>query len=118
MAKLLSVLFAMCCLGVAFLSNNILGPGFWFWAISCAGLIVGVTAFIPTLAILGVVIAGLMSSIAVLAILLGLLAATVGGSFRLPEEQVILLALFGLAAFLGFILVIIQTKQLAQQKNR
>jgi len=103
--KTISILFALLCLGTAALSNSILGPGMWFWIIIVAGIFVGISQFFPGFQSAGSLMAGLLSVVSVCAVLLGLLAATVGGSFRLDDNEAFLFMLFALVAASGFALV-------------
>ena len=105
MRKTISILFALLCLGTAALSTNILGPGMWFWIIIVAGIFVGISQFFPGLQSASSVIAGFLSVVSVCAVLLGLLAATVGGSFRLDDNEAFLLMSFALVAVSGLTLV-------------
>lgn len=98
-----TAVFALGCAAITWQSAAILGTGFWGWLILGVGVIVGVSPYFRYLRELGRVMALLMSGVAFLAILLGLLAATVGGSFNLPANQAALLFSFGTVGILGFV---------------
>ena len=73
--------------------------------IIATGVFVAVSQFIPALQKLGAVLASLLGFISILAILLGLLAATIGGTFRLDGREILLFASFFLISVCGFALV-------------
>ena len=97
-------MFAVSCLGASVLSARILGPGMWGWIILAAGVFVGSSPYIPTVSALGRVVALLLAVVSACAVALGLLAATIGGKFRLPDDQALLLGLFAIIAVSGFVL--------------
>ncbi len=73
----------------------------WGWLMVLGGLFVGVSPHIPLLATAGRAVAFLAGVLGVLAVALGLLAATTGGSFRLPVDQALLLVLIAVAGVTG-----------------
>ena len=107
MEKIISILFMLFCFATALISNSLLGAGMWFWIILLSGLFVGVSAYIPDLAMMGAFIAGLLALVSIGAVLLGLVAATIGGSFRLEGDEAMLLASFFCIALSGLILVVL-----------
>jgi len=116
MHKLVSFLFGLACLATALQSNSLLGAGLWFWVILSSGFFVAVSAFQPKLASIGAAIAALLVIISVGAILLGLVAATAGGFFRLATAEALLLFLFGTMAFFG-VMVIYANKRRIKHNN-
>lgn len=76
----------------------------WFWIIIVTGVFVAVSQFLPALRRLGAVAAFLLALISVLAVVLTLLAATIGGSFRLDDREASLVFGFFLIAASGFAL--------------
>jgi hypothetical protein len=105
--KIISILFTLFCIATALISNSLLGAGMLFWIILSCGLFVGVSAYIPGLAMMGAFIAGLLALVSIGAVLLGLIAATIGGSFRLEGNEAMLLASFFCIALSGLILVVL-----------
>jgi len=87
-----------------------MGTGLWFWVIIITGLTVAASQFIPILQSLGTVLAALLGTVSSCAVLLGLVAATIGGSFRLNDNETLLLFLFFMIAVSGFTLVVINNK--------
>jgi len=113
MNKVIAVLFAVSCAATAYFSASILGPGMWFWIIIGTGIFVVISQLltdIPLLVKLGSVLAGLLSFVSICAVALGLLAATIGGSFHLDDREAALLFFFFLIAVFGFILARIVSK--------
>ena len=120
MLKVTSVLFGALCIATALLSNSMMGAGPWFWIIIATGVLVASSSFIPALHVLGALLALLLSLVSICAVLLGLVAATIGGSFRLDGEEAILLFLFGLIAIFGIAVVVLNRKRhlRSQQMSR
>lgn len=81
-----------------------MGVGMWFWVILAAGLLVAACQWIPRLQSLAAGVAFSLSIISILAVLLGLLASTIGGSFNIDSSSAFLLFLFFIIAVLGFVL--------------
>ena len=101
MNKVLGVLFAFFCFASAAVSNSLMGPGFWFWLIIATGLFVGISQFYPWLRGAGAGLSFLLALILFAGIALSLLAATIGGSFKLEDSFAFLLFLFFITAILG-----------------
>lgn len=104
MNKLIGILFAIACFSTSALSSSIMGVGMWFWVILAAGLLVAACQWIPRLQSLAAGVAFSLSIISILAVLLGLLASTIGGSFNIDSSSAFLLFLFFIIAVLGFVL--------------
>lgn len=105
MNKVVAILYAVSCFATSWISGSILGVGMWFWIIIASGVFVAITQFFPKIRGLGAAMAGLIGIISVGAVLLVLLAATIGGSFKLDDDELLLLlSLFFIAVF-GFTLV-------------
>lgn len=98
-----STVFALSCIGAFFLSGRILGPGMWGWIILAAGVVVASSPYISSLTAFGRVLGLLLAVVAIGAVALGLLAATIGGRFRLPGDQALLLGLFAIIAVSGIV---------------
>ncbi len=81
-----------------------MGSGMWFWIIIVVGFVVAVSQFITKFQYFGGVIACLLSIISICAVLFGLVAATIGGSFKLNDNESLLLFLFFMIAVFGFTL--------------
>ncbi|BFM14101.1 hypothetical protein R50073_02840 [Maricurvus nonylphenolicus] len=81
MQKIIGALFALCCFSTAAVSNSLMGAGMWFWIITGAGVFVVASQYIPQLQNVGVACAACLSVVSVGAVLMGLVAATIGGSF-------------------------------------
>ena len=105
-----TVVFALGCAAIAWQSAQILGTGFWGWAILATGVFIAAGPYYRRIRGLARVIALVLSIIAFLAVALGLLAATIGGSFNLPDDQALLLLTFGIVGILG-VVVFITMKQ-------
>lgn len=113
MQKTLSLVFGLCCFLTSYVSSSLLGVGIWFWIIIGSGIFVAASAFLPALQNLGVGIAGMLAGISVVAVLLIVLAASIGGSFELGSSETALLLLFAMIAITGFTLGAI-----SRRKNR
>jgi len=105
MNKIVGILFAIACIATSAVSGSILGVGMWFWIIIAAGVFVAVSQFIPMLRGLGSVAALLLGVISVCGVMLTLLAATTGGSFKIDNNEALLVFTFFMIAVLGFSLV-------------
>ena len=90
-----SMLFILCALATAWVSATMMETGFWSMLILAGAAFVALGLFAPVVQPLVRVFAGLCATIAVMAVLLGLLAATTGGSFRLPQDVAMLLFCMG-----------------------
>lgn len=110
MNKITALFFAMICLATSMVSSRMLGIGLWFWVIIITGPLVAVSQFIPLLQNVGAFIASLLGVVSVFAVLLGLVAATIGGSFRLDDNEALLLFLFFMIAVSGFTLSMLNKK--------
>lgn len=117
MHKSVSLLFGFACLATALQSNSILGAGVWFWVILLSGFFVAASAHLPKIASLGAALAAILVIIAIGAILLGLVAATAGGSFRLQPSEALLLFFFGLICIFG-VMVIYTNKRRIMHNNQ
>jgi len=106
MNKVVAILFTISCFATSWISGIILGVGMWFWIIIASGVFVSISQFLPIIRGVGAVMAGLMGIISIIAVLLGLLAATTGGSFDFDDEGFLLLLSFCFIAMFGFALVI------------
>ena len=99
------LLFVSAVAGACGYSMSILGAGMWAWLLLLVAGFVLVSVFVPSLDHMATILGKISGLLAVLALALLLLAATVGGSFRMSESNAIfavllvLVALFGLAAF-------------------
>ena len=83
----------------------------WFWIIIATGAFVATSQFHESLISLGSVAAGLLGIISIIAVLFGLIAATIGGSFKLDGRESLLLFSFFLIAVFGFTLIRINKNQ-------
>lgn len=104
MNKVIGILFAIRCFATSALSQSMMGAGMWFLVIIATGCLVAVSQFFPRLKGPGSGLALLLGLISLCAILLGLLAATIGGSFNMDDSSALLLFLFFLIAVFGIIL--------------
>lgn len=112
MDKFISVLFALSCFSTAAVSNEMMGAGLWFWVIVISGVVVSVSHFIPMFKAAGAGIALLLSFLSIIAVALGLIASTIGGSFRVGNDLALLLFLFFMIAVFGFTLGVMHKKSL------
>lgn len=99
--KIIAYLFALFCFATAWQSASLMGAGLWFWVIVASGGLVIISCHIKSLELVGAFIAGLLAVISICAVLLGLIAATIGGSFRLEQPEAMLLFLFFCIAVSG-----------------
>ena len=97
-----SALFALTALGVTLVSGSMMELGFWSMAIIGVAVIVAASPYLPVLMPIAKGLAVLAGVLSVLAVVFGLLAATTGGSFRLPSDQGLLLFLLFIFGALGF----------------
>tara|TARA_B110000444_G_C18841952_1_gene599495 strand:- start:1365 stop:1727 length:363 start_codon:yes stop_codon:yes gene_type:complete len=103
MNKFVGALFALTCFATSALSSSIMGAGLWFWVIVASGLLVAICQWFPMLQSLAAGVALLLSTLSIIAVLLGLLASTIGGSFNIDGSSALLLFLFFIIAVLGFV---------------
>lgn len=101
MNRIVAILFAISCFATSIVSGNILGVGMWFWIIIATGLFVAISQFLPILSGLGSVAALLLAVISICAFVLTLLAATIGGSFKLNNSEALLVFGFFMIAVFG-----------------
>lgn len=113
--KTIALLFAASCLSAAIASNSLLGVGIWFWIILASGVFVAASQFLPVLNALGAAVASSLATISVIAVLLTLLAATIGGSFELGTRETLLVFSFVMIAVFGFILAALVRRKHKQQ---
>ena len=104
MNKIIGISFAIVCFSASALSSNIIGAGMWFWIIIITGLFVAISQYYPRLRGIGSGLAVLLSIISIIAVGLGLLASTIGGSFNIDDSFVLLLFLFFVIFALGIVL--------------
>jgi hypothetical protein len=76
----------------------------WGLIILAAVVLVGISLYVTAVNAQGRVLALLLAVVAAGAVTLGLLAATIGGNFGLPDDQALLLGLFAVIAVSGFVL--------------
>lgn len=117
MHKSVSLLFGFSCLATALQSNSILGAGMWFWIILLSGLFVAVSAHQPKIASIGAAFAAILVLISIGAVLLGLVAASAGGSFRLQSNEALLLFFFGLIIVFGVMVVYANKRRIKHNKQ-
>lgn len=102
MNKVVAILFAVSCLGTSAVSSSLLGVGMWFWIIIAAGIFVAVSQFLSILSKLGSAVASILGIISVCAVVLTLLASTIGGSSGLGGSETLLVFGFTMIAVTGF----------------
>lgn len=112
MNKAIAILFALTCFATSTLSSRMLGFGMWFYIIIAVGAFVAVSHFIPVLVGVGSGLALLLACLSICAVALGLLAATIGGSFTMDTNSAMLLSLFLMIFVLGLSLAILYKKSL------
>lgn len=117
MNKLIAILFALTCFSTSALSSSMMGAGMWFWIIIGIGIFVAISQFYPMLRGAGAGLAMLLAGISTLAILLGLLAATVGGSFKMDGSSAGLLFLFFIIAVLGLTLGVMHKRYVKSESE-
>ncbi len=117
MNKFIGILFAIACIATAAVSNSMMGAGLWFWIIIATGFIVAISQFFPLLRGIGSGLAFILSVFSLIAILLGLLAATIGGSFNMDSSTALLLFLFLVIAVLGFIVSSLYTRSMRANES-
>ena len=97
----------MACFATSAVSSSIMGAGMWFWLIIIVGSFVAVSQFYSKLRGAGAGLALSLSMLSVCAVVLGVLAATIGGSFRMDESTSLLMFLFCIVAVLGVLLAVL-----------
>ncbi len=110
MNKFVAILYAISCFTTAWISGNLLGVGMWFYIIMASGVLVACSQFFPKIRGLGTFLAALTGTISVIAVFLGLMAASIGGSFDSEDPGMLLLLSFFFIAVFGFTLVRINNK--------
>lgn len=99
------LLFSIAAIATSVYSMSAFGPGMWSWIFVAVGLVVLISTFLPRLDRLARVLGQVSGALSGLALVLVLLAATVGGSFRMSESNVVFafmlagLTVLGLSAF-------------------
>ena len=86
-------------------SIRVFGVGVWSALVFCAGLIIVISVWVPGLHMAAVVLTKALAIICVFVFVLLMLAATVGGSFRLSESNQVVainLVCIGLLASTAF----------------
>lgn len=112
MNKFIGSLFAITCFATSALSSSMMGAGFWFWVIIASGFIVALCQFFPKFRSVGSGVALLLSILSILAVLLGLVASTIGGSFKIDNSTAFLLFLFFVISVLGFVIISLEKRAL------
>ena len=116
MNRIVGLLYAISCFATSWISGSMLGVGMWFWIIIGSGVFVAFSQFFPIIRDFGAIVALLIGIISIIAVLLGLAAATIGGSFKLDNDELLLLLSFFLVAVFGFTLVKINKYQNSARK--
>ena len=98
-----SAIFGLACVATMWQSAQILGTGLWGWAFLAVGCFVAVGPYVAALRGPARAVALVFGILAFLAVALGLLAATIGGSFRLPDDQALLLVTFCVVGVFGIV---------------
>jgi hypothetical protein len=117
MNKVIGILFALACFATSAQSNSMMGAGLWFWVIIATGFIVASSQFFPRLKGPGSGLALLLGIISICAILFGMIAATIGGSFKMDDSSALLLFLFFIIVVLGFTLAIMYKRSIRSRKT-
>jgi len=105
MASILNLLLSITTLAVCLYGVNVFGFSLWPILFSAMSIFLLVSTFSKKFNTAAIVIARIMGVLSLLAFVLLLLAATIGGSFHLSESNQIvavalaLMALFGCASF-------------------
>jgi hypothetical protein len=118
MNKIFGISFTIACLVTAAASNSLLGVGMWFWIILATGIFVGASQFVPALSASGAAAASLLAVLSVCAVVLTLLAATIGGSFELNGGETLLVFGFAMIAISGFLVARINKKAAVQASKQ
>ena len=104
-SRLMKVFLAVASASACLYGMSVFGLSPWPGAVLAAALLLFVAAFTPRLDLLSRVVGNALGVLSLLALLLLLLAGTIGGSFHLsPSNEVIafllfLMALFGMTSF-------------------
>ena len=94
-----------------------MGIGMWFWVIISVGLFVAISQYYSPLRGIGSGLAVLLGIVSICAVFLGLVAATIGGSFHLDDREALLLFLFFIIFLLGLILGFMYKKSIKLQND-
>lgn len=89
----------------------------WFWVIVVVGSFAAISQYYPILRGVGSGLAVLLSVVSICAVLFGLVAATIGGSFHLDDREAILLFLFFIIFILGLLLGSMYKKSIKSQSK-
>ena len=104
----IAIFFMFACCGTALVSGTIWGPGPWGTMFALSGLFVFVSRAYTVLDLFARGVAGLTALISILSLLLGLVASTIGGSFRVDQPTLLLfIGLFFMFLF-GLIFALIR----------
>jgi len=117
MNKLIGLIFAAVCISTSALSNSIMGAGMWFWVIIIVGVFAAISQYYPMLRGVGSGFAVLLSVVSICAVVLGLVASTIGGSFKIENSLALLLFLFFIIFILGILLGYMYKKSLKSQSD-
>jgi len=105
MASILNLLLSITTLAVCLYGVNVFGFSLWPILFSAMSIFILVSTFFQKLNTAAIAIAGIMGVLSLLAFVLLLLTATIGGSFHMSKSNQIvavalaLMALFGCASF-------------------
>ncbi len=117
MNKVIAILFAITCFSTSAVSSSIFGIGTGFWIIITTGFIVASSQFFPAIKGAGSGLALLFSLMSILAVIFGLVAATIGGSFKMDDSSALLLFLFFMIAVFGITLASMHKKSIKSETS-
>jgi len=101
MTPILKLLLSSTTLAVCIYGFNVFGFSLWPMLFSALSIFIFVSLFFPKLNTAVVGIARIMGIISLIALVLLLLAATIGGSFHMSESNQIIAIALALMAFFG-----------------
>ncbi len=103
LTRIALVVFVLSCFITPVLSYYVVGPGMWGKIIVLSGIFVGISQDYPAVKVAGKLVALLLGIVSLFAVLFGLVAATIGGSFKLNANEALLLFMFFMIASSGLI---------------
>jgi hypothetical protein len=110
MTSILKLLLAATAIGASLHGVNVFGLGMWPIVFSACGIVILASIFLPKLHTTAIAIAKLIGVLSLIAFILLMVAATIGGSFHLSESNQTIAFELALMAVFGCIFFLIKNK--------
>jgi len=114
----LKLFFVVTAVAASTYSMNMLGLGLWSWLFLVLAFLVLLSVFVAWLDPLSIIIGIVSGILSGIALVLLLLAATVGGSFSMSESNVVFSFWLALLSFFGLMAFFWKNRGVAKQRNR